>query len=331
MTEELIHVPQIWALIMGVDRMITAGPIGDSALQGSSIKVKETMEAAVSAKRCSLVRISFINQGKLQELTYPIEQCASWFGLLNKHQQIRGILKKDIEKGAKADGQADDPHGYKLEIRGHVINGRTWASVQRLADTEVLNIWMRTPKRKVPRVSVKMDGESDSASAEHTDDESKQDSQTFAAAVVEFPLLDPVPVVSAFLEWRILDEFGEPDNCPVHEKLNRFLNAIYRSLPAFCHGAEADERADNAKMFRHRSVAGVSARPRLSVNGKFASEVESLVLQLCVGYTGNFPGVEQDLFGEFKKIFKFFVPQDHNQDSGPIRLFWGALYEILVG
>lgn len=102
-------------------------------------------------------------------------------------------------------------HRYKPEIRGHVINGRTWASVQRLADSEVLNIWMRTPKRRVPKVLVKMDDESDSAGAEHTDDESRHGSQTFAAAVAEFMPLNPAPMVSAFLEWRILDEFGEPE------------------------------------------------------------------------------------------------------------------------
>lgn len=84
-TEDLIHVPQLWALIMGADRMITAGPIRSLALQGSSIEVKETAKAAAGTKRCTSVRISFINQGKLQELTYPISQCASWFGLLNKH------------------------------------------------------------------------------------------------------------------------------------------------------------------------------------------------------------------------------------------------------
>lgn len=39
--EELIYVPQLWVLVLGLDKMITAGPISDSALQGKSIKVKD--------------------------------------------------------------------------------------------------------------------------------------------------------------------------------------------------------------------------------------------------------------------------------------------------
>ena len=94
--EELIYVPQLWVLVLGLNKMITIGPISDSTLQGNSINVKDQAPSK-ETKCCSLVRIYFMNQGRLEDLTYPIEQCASWFGLLNKHQQIRGILKK--EKG----------------------------------------------------------------------------------------------------------------------------------------------------------------------------------------------------------------------------------------
>ena len=58
--------------------MITLGPISDLSLQGSSIKLKDDA-VPQEAKRCAFVRISFLNQGSLEELTYPLEQCASWF------------------------------------------------------------------------------------------------------------------------------------------------------------------------------------------------------------------------------------------------------------
>ena len=54
------------------------GPINDIALQGSSFKLQNSA-AAREARRCALVRISFLNQGAPEELTYPRDQCASWF------------------------------------------------------------------------------------------------------------------------------------------------------------------------------------------------------------------------------------------------------------
>lgn len=60
------------------DKMITMGPINDLALQGSSFKLQDRVPAQ-EARRCSFVRISFLNQGSLEELTYPRDQCASWF------------------------------------------------------------------------------------------------------------------------------------------------------------------------------------------------------------------------------------------------------------
>ena len=53
------------------------GPINDLALQGSSFKLNRV--PAQEARRCSFIRISFLNQGSREELTYPRDQCASWF------------------------------------------------------------------------------------------------------------------------------------------------------------------------------------------------------------------------------------------------------------
>lgn len=179
--EELIYVPQLWMLVIGLDQMITVGPISDPALQGKLIKVKD-QTISTETRRCSLVRISFMNQERQEDITYPIEQCASWFGLLNKHQQVRGILKKDKERV--------DPKDYIMQFQGHVLNSRTWASVQRSASSEVLNIWMNTPKAKVPKVSFNQAGsDSESGSREANDTSDKwdqgQDSSVGEATVFE--------------------------------------------------------------------------------------------------------------------------------------------------
>ena len=59
--------------------MITTSPISDVALQGSSIKILDDASPPVTPS-CAFVQISFLNlRGALEELTYPMEQCASWF------------------------------------------------------------------------------------------------------------------------------------------------------------------------------------------------------------------------------------------------------------
>ena len=331
-TEELIHVPQLWALIMGVDRMITVGPISELALQGSSIKINDN-PAAENVKKCSLVRILFSNRGKHEYLTYPIEQCACWFGLLNKHQQIRSILKKGVKKNSKAEVKQYDPHEYKLEIGGHIIDNRTWPAVQQSANGEVLEIWMRTPKRRVLKVSVKMDGESDSPGVEPTDDERLPEDvdPPDLVPVNDYKTLPSVPIVSAFLEWKILDEFGEPDNCPITEKLNRFLNAIYRSLLAVCVSNTSKSSKLSTASPKLREGPRVGARAKIMVDGKFSGDVDNLVYRLMSSCNADDTTVEQRLSWEYKKLFKMFIPGAHDRKSLPIRTFWGAVYEIMVG
>lgn len=330
--DALIHVPQLWTLIMGVDRMITMGPIDDIALQGSSMRIKDDA-GVVQMQRNSLVRISFINQGKLEELTYPMKQCSSWFGLLNKHQQIRGILKKDNEKATKANPKDYDPLEYKLQIQGHVIKDRSWPSVQKSGREEVLNLWMRTPKRKVPKVSVKMDGDSDSASG-YNDNRLNPTDRTASANVTtsSFLALDHVPIVSPFLEWKIIDEFGEPDICPIEEKLNRFLNAIYRSLPAACSTSdtETDTEESMSDHTNPRLGSKSSARPKIAVKKKSAAEVDSLVRGLALSQGGSQLALEQILLSDVKRLLDLFLPSWENRDHPLIELFWGALSEILV-
>lgn len=152
--EELIFVPQLWALIPGLDTLITFGSISDASLRGRDLEVREEIDSS-NRKRCSLVRIHFKNQGRVEDLTYPIQQCASWFGLVNKQQQLRTVLKKERE--------FSDPKKYKLHFHGEAIRADMWASVQKVTEAEVLDLWMETPKQKasmetpkqkVPTVSV---------------------------------------------------------------------------------------------------------------------------------------------------------------------------------
>lgn len=306
--EELISVPQLWVLVLGLDKMITTGPIGNSALLGNSIKVKD-QEPSTESKRCSLIRISFRNQRRWENLTYPVEQCASWFGLLNKHQQICSILKKD-----KANA---DPKAYKMEVQGQVLESKTWASVQHAAHDEVLNIRIRGPlkSRKVWCSKAESGSESVSQQAENTDDESDPDPGSSVNAPAGVEKLEDIPVTSAFLEWSILDEFRHPDRCPLDEKLNRFLNDIYRSLPAATAGG---------------ATGLLDAGRRFWVAGKTRSEVQSHIHGIQPSSSGTNAPTALELFNACERLFHYFLPRKHDEQSAPIQLFWGAIHEIMV-
>ena len=322
-TEELIYVPQLWALILGLDRMITTGPISDEALQGRSIKVND-VERNEHIQHCSLVRISFINRGRVESLTYPIEQCASWFGLLNKHQQIRGILKEGKDK--------IDPIDYKLQVQGQIIDDNIWASVQQSAKEEVLEIYMKTPKparKDNPKISIKKadtDSESGSKTAHESDQDSLPEEELLPLPPTIYEKLENAPIISSFFEWRILDEFGEPDESPLKDKLNRFLNAIYRSLPVTLIERPNDTSASN---IRESSAIRVprDARPKLFLVGKTLTEIEDL---LASDRAGGDASVPQKLFRAYTKLFKYFLPDLVDEQSAPVKFFWGAVYEILV-
>ena len=322
-TEELIYVPQLWALILGLDRMITTGPISDEALQGRSIKVND-VEGNGHVQHCSLVRISFINQGRVEDLTFPIEQCASWFGLLNKHQQIRGVLKQGNNK--------IEPIDYKLQVQGQIIDHRIWASVQQSAQEEVLEIYMKTPKpakKDNPKISIKTadtDSESGSKTAHESDEDSLPEEELLPIPPMAFEKLENAPIISSFFEWRILDEFGEPDESPLKDKLNRFLNAIYRSLPVILTERPNETSASN---IRERSTIRVQrdARPKLFLVGKTSTEIEDL---LASGRAGGDASVSRKLFRAYTKLFKYFLPDLVDEQTAPVKLFWGAVYEILV-
>ena len=147
---------------------------------------------------------------------------------MNIHQQLRSVLKHIKEKIG--------PEDFKLRIGLHTLTGSTWASVQRATNTEVLNVWMDTPKP--PAVSfqnadgntiLKQQGAQDS-------DTDPLDKTTSTSIVVnpQYEKLNTVPIVEPFLEWRILDDFGNRDNSVSKVKTKRFLSAIYHSLSASC-------------------------------------------------------------------------------------------------
>ena len=243
---------------------------------------------------------------------------------MNKQKQIRGILEKAKERS--------DPHQYTLHIGGYMVKATSWAHVQLSSTEEVLNLWMNTPRPAVPKVSVintEGDSDPDRKLTSERGHENIDETQGGARTSAGFSELEYIPVVSAFFAWDIRDEFGETDDSSVETKVNRFLKAIYRDLPATCQADVAEPLASSTHMDQITRT-GQSARPRIDVVGKTLREVQDLVYDQRENTLGREYPMERSMMEECTKLFGFFIPSNHERGSEPIRLFWGSLYELMV-
>ena len=318
--DKLIYVPQLWALIMGRDRTVTVGPLSDQALEGSTFELRDETVTNAS-QRCTLVRINFLSHGIPEEVTYPLELCASWFGLLNKHQEICNALRRGKEKAA--------PNEYPLYIGQHRLSGRTWASVQRSANGDILELWMETPKP--PKVKLNSTDSESGSEAGHSsgaeDEPFAEERRTSHATSTVFKKLDEVPIVKPFLEWRVLDDFGETGECQVDKQASCFLNAIYWSLPAICSQEESDPGPQSASGKRTVKSPG-NSRPEISIQGKSRQDADGLAFERSYDKGGS--SVEQYLYRESSKLLAYFVSKQYDKDAAPIRLYWSLVHKLMV-
>ena len=194
---------------------------------------------------------------------------------------------------------------------------------------------METPKVNVPKVSVQNvngDTSSDGQQSQNTKEESSIGARQSTGTNSELIRVSPTDVfVLAFLAWRVLDDFGETDDCPIDVKMDRFLNAIYRSLPATCAEGTHDVIAQDTRVLQLAGV-GRTVRPKISIMGKTSKNIDDLVYDYHMTYNhdGKEPCVEQLTYWEFRRLFLYFVPGDHHPESAPIQLFWGLLHELIV-
>ena len=200
-------------------------------------------------------------------------------GLLNIHQQLRSNLKQGKEKAT--------PKDFTLRIGIHTLTGASWSSVQQSADSEVLNIWMDTPKP--PALSVQdTDGNTitERQDAQISDTESlHKATPARTASDRTYKELNPVPVIKPFLEWFVLDDFENRDESAPEVRVDRFLSAIYYSLSASCAspntvGAQAaqtpqsgqDPAQQHAAQTEHMTVASQNPQVGHALQGAFTGQ-----------------------------------------------------------
>lgn len=347
--EYLIFVPQLWGLILGLDRVITLGPISDKSIQGRNFQLRE--EVSMNKKRCSLVRIHFKKQQGIEDLTYPIEQCASWFGLVNKQQQIRNILAKGRENS--------DPRKYKLEIHGQVIEASTWVSVQSLTQSEVLDLWMETPKQKGPKVSVESPKVSKSpdmalqgmgggnqqpdidvlkagpskSAVQQADDQDQDDGDIAAgassASQVTYDRIEKAPIVVPILQWPVVDESGNKDRCPLPERTDRFLNVIYRNLPVAVGDTTGGFAGAKVAIAKTAPVPTTTVKRKATIAGKTTRDVVREIIQVTANKPKDDAEIAKEVQVLLSQILEAFLPRNFDPESDPMRLFWGTLLEIM--
>lgn len=105
-----------------------------------------------------------------------------------------------------------------------------------------------------------------------------------------------VPVVSAFLAWDILDEFGDADKVSLPDRVGKFLKAIYNR---------------------------VAAEAKIHVEGKGEDQVQDDLANRLRD------PLALELLQNFRLIFQLYVPKGQHSSSRPIEMYWGAVYEIV--
>ena len=198
--------------------------------------------------------------------------------MLNKQQQILELLYTGKEKAR--------PSEYRFWLGNEQITIGNWTSLLRASESdEIVDIWM---KKEVPKIHVQQPEEDGIRIPTRR--------PTFDGAGMDDPDKDKtIPIISAFLAWDVLDEFGEADPVPTSNRVSRFLKAIF---------------------------ARVTAETHLQVVGASQEQVRRYVS-------------EQDddlvsvLWNEFQMIFGFYVPKGPHGAPHPIEMYWGAVYEII--
>ncbi len=199
--------------------------------------------------------------------------------MLNKQQQILEFLGTGKDKVR--------PSEYRFWFDGkEQITIGNWASLLRKSQSdEILDIWM---KKEVPKIHVQ--------SAEEDNIRIPTRQPTFDAAGIDDPdNHNHIPIVSAFLAWDVLDEFGEADQISLSDRVNRFLKAIYNRVTA------------------EANIEDLSASQEQV--GEYVSKQKDDHVSV--------------LWNNFQLIFRFYVPKGPDFVSRPVKMYWGAVSEII--
>ena len=199
--------------------------------------------------------------------------------MLNKQQQILEFLSPGKDKARPI------KYRFWFEGREQVTIGN-WASLLRKSQSDkIVDIWM---KKELPKIHVQQPEEDNIRIPNRQ--------PNFDVAGIDDPDKNKsIRIVSAFLAWDVLDEFGEADQTSLSNRVNRFLKTIY---------------------------ARVTADTHLQISGASQGQVREYVSKQKDDYVSV-------LWKDFQEIFRSYVPEEPDLVARPIEMYWGAVYEIL--
>ncbi|KAL9130007.1 MAG: hypothetical protein Q9217_001691 [Psora testacea] len=254
---------------------------------------------------------------KVQELFY-VPQFWGLIGLLNKKQQILEYLQDDIPANGKTEPgdettmkcktKASQYHFWR-DDDGIQITFDNWLSIlQDSRDRELLSIRMQvdTPTMILDAPGIINPGTGDAS--KYSPPAKSKDSR--------HELKTP-----AFLAWPMQDEFGEKETLPIEKRVSRFLRAVYLKLPV------PNDMTVKERVRRPQAVSEkrAQARQTLSIHQTTYAELEKHIQASSLG------PFAQELLDKSKSILQLFLPSSLgiDFDSDAIRIFWGAVSEIL--
>lgn len=293
-------------------------------------------------------------------------------GLLNKQEQIL-ISIGDLEIGAKSENyKFYTKNDARLENLVTILN---WTAVLRMETSEIMDLWM---KRHTPSVEVTSAEPSDisepqreagaaagdeSHATSHLQGKSLTTGTIALGPTSHYPSSTTTIAAAAslsehnsqkssadhstslcdvrtppFLVWRLVDDFGDADKRPQHERLEYFLNRLGRAMPhEYIDSIEERlpslleaELSAEAKVFNIERLRNVQQRSHRNVinklkesgqdGGKRTTEINNLcskceVLMRLFVYDTSQPSAQ--------------LPQNNDvTEHMTIKQFWGVVYMI---
>ena len=192
---------------------------------------------------------------------------------------------------------------------------------------------MLTPKPTLDGASGDSSSTAAAAAAVKSDNEDEEEDRvrhgTTATSSVTFDRIEKVPIVSPFLKWQVIDESGAKDACEPLERVNRFIDLIYRNLPAEI-GDTTDGFA-NAKTTISLSTTPqlAAAKKKPSIAAKTPENAREALTQVNANKSEEHKEVARQVIAVFSKVRDAFLPREYMPDSNSMKLFWGALTEII--
>ena len=192
---------------------------------------------------------------------------------------------------------------------------------------------MLTPEPTLDGASGGSSSTAAAAAAVKSDDEDEEEDGvrdgTTPTSSVTFDRIEKVPIVSPFLEWRVIDESGDKDACPPLERVNRFINLIYRNLPAGVGHTTDGFAIAKTTIPLPTTPQLAAAKKKPSIAAKTSDDAIKALIQVTANKSKEHEEVARQVNALFSKVRDAFLPDNYMPESDSMKLFWGALTEII--